>query len=355
MKLDSIRENYSRLLAAFNKAGVKLTESQKADIDTFIVGLEAKIQKVKESTAKVTKKIVTEHLEKQYKEVFESITAHQAKNAELAAKIQDKITKLNESKKIARKVDNYLNLYVESVLPKKTIVDYNRMQKLENVFESLKDTLLVNDESVQAKKAELTESYAKEKRDLETKVAKLQVKLNESMANELKLNKKIDVAKAKVLLESKVKDLPVAEAKQMKKRFEGATTAEVESKFKKVLESVKKEIKEASKEEETTLESEIAGILEADEKKGVKEDDILKGRNHNGHLNEDDEEVDEAEDDEKVDEAEDDDIKESDEKVDEADEELDEDDVELDESEKINKFQMAMWCDRVEKIETHGY
>jgi hypothetical protein len=73
MSLKSIRESYAGLINAFAEAGVKLDESQKASLDTFIVALESKMSKQKEATVKATKKIVTEHLEKQYKNVFESI------------------------------------------------------------------------------------------------------------------------------------------------------------------------------------------------------------------------------------------------------------------------------------------
>lgn len=304
MSLKSIRESYAGLINAFTEAGVKLNESQKASLDTFIVALESKMSKQKEATVKATKKIVTEHLEKQYKEVFESIMQHQAENAELAAKVQNKIQSINESKKLARKVNNYLDLYVESVLPKKTIVDYDRMQKLEQIHESLKKMLVVDEDAVQAKKAELTESFNKDKKALETQVAKLQAKLNESMEKTQKLNRKIDSFKAMELLESKTKDLPTFEARKMKKRFADATTTEIEKNFKKVLESVQAEVKEDEKEEETTLESEINGILEADE---VKENDPLKGRTHNGHIAEGEKEEKE------VKEAEEEEVKEADE------------------------------------------
>ena len=289
MSLKSIRESYAGLINAFTEAGVKLNESQKASLDTFIVALESKMSKQKEATVKATKKIVTEHLEKEYQKVFESIMKHQAENAELAAKVQSKIQSINESKKIARKVNNYLDLYVESVLPKKTIVDYDRMQKLETLHESLKNMLVVDEDAVQSKKAELTESFNKDKKAYETKIAKLQAQLNESMRKTQKLNSKIDSFKAMELLESKTKDLPTFEARKMKKRFADATTVEIEKNFKRVLESVQKEIKEDEKEQEATLEDEINNILEADEE--VKENDYLKGRKHNGH-------IDEAEDDE---------------------------------------------------------
>lgn len=290
MSLKSIRESYASLIGAFTEAGIKLNESQKASLDTFIVALESKMSKQKEATVKATKKIVTEHLEKQYKQVFESILKHQARNAELASKVQQKIQSINESKKIARKVSNYLDLYVESVLPKKTIVDYDRMQKLESLHESLKNLLVVDEDAVIAKKAELTESYKKCKKVFETKIAKVQAKLNESMAKSQKLNRKIESFKAAELLESKTADLPTFEARKLKKRFANATTVEIEKNFKRVLESVQNETKIDEKEEEVSLEAEINDILEA-ENTPMKENDPLKGRNHNGHIAEGEEET----------------------------------------------------------------
>ena len=113
---------------------------------------------------------------------------------------------------MARKVDNYLSQYVESILPEKTIVDYYRMKKLEQLHESLKDLMLVNEDAVEAKKEQLDESFKKQKRDYETQIAKLQVKLNESMDKELKLANRIDKIKGRELLESKLKDIPDFEA-----------------------------------------------------------------------------------------------------------------------------------------------
>lgn len=279
MSLKSIRDSYGKLLTAFADTGIKLTEAQKASLDTFILALESKMSKQKEATVKATKKVVTEHLEKQYKKVFESIMTHMQENAILANKIQTKITKINENKQMAKAVDNYLNLYVESVLPKKTIVDYDRMQKLENVFESLKDTLLVNEESVQKKQEQLKESYDKAKSKLETQIAKLQVKLNENMKKNLALNKKIDSLKAVELLESKTKDLPIYEAKLLKKRFADATTTEIEKNFKKVYESIKSDIEKEENETETSIEEEVKDILEGEDV--ALEDDLLRGKKHN--------------------------------------------------------------------------
>lgn len=64
-------------------------------------------------------------------------------------------------------------MYVESVLPEKTIVDYDRMRKLETLHESLKDLLVVDEDAVLAKKKQLSKKFGKAKRDYETKIAKL--------------------------------------------------------------------------------------------------------------------------------------------------------------------------------------
>lgn len=347
MSLKSIRESYSKFLAVLTNSGVKLTEAQKADLDSFILAIESKMTKQKEAAIKATKKIVTEHLEAEYKKVFDSILKHQAENAEIASKIQNKVTSLKESKKIARKVNNYLDLYVESVLPKQKVLDYDRMQKLENLHESLKDLLTVNEESVELKKKSLEESFDKDRKILETKIAKLQVQLNESMAKTQKLNRKIDEFKAMELLESKTKDLPSYEARQVKKRLANATTVEIEKKFDRILESIKDTAKIEEKETEIALEDEVKDIIEAED--NVKENDILTTRPSNKkhvlHIEE----------------------KETCDKCGKSPCECNEDDkfetmesvkfdengdVKLDESDIIDSNLMKLWCSQAERINT---
>jgi hypothetical protein len=299
--------------------------------------------KQKDLAIKATKKVVTEHLEKEYKKVFESILKHQTEHAKLAAKIQNRITKINESKKIAAKVNDYLELYVESVLPKKSIVDYDRMHKLEKLHESLKDLLVVNEDAIEAKQKSIDESLDKAKRGYETEIARLQVKLNESIEKSLKLNRKIDSFKAVELLESMTKDLPLYEANQIKKRFAKASTTEIEKNFKKVLELIKEEMNVEEKEEEVALEDEVKEIIETEDS-DVTENDMLKGRKHNAHVDEsdDEEEMTESED-------EDEEITESDDEE-EMTESEDDDDVQLNESEKVDPKLMQLWCKQFNKI-----
>jgi hypothetical protein len=58
------------------------------------------------------------------------------------------------------------------VLPKKTIVDYDRMQKLERIHESLKDALVLSEDDVSEKKDALEQEYKVKKSKCETEVAK---------------------------------------------------------------------------------------------------------------------------------------------------------------------------------------
>lgn len=268
MSLKSIRESYSKLLNVFNEAGIKLTESQKSDVDAFVLAVESNMSKQRQQAIQQTKHAVEAKMEKEFSEVFENVINVMQENSYLASKIQEKIARLDEHKKLSNKVNDYLELYVESVLPTKTIIDYDRMHKLERIQETLRDTLIISDDAVESKITQLEESYKVKKAKCETEVAKIQAKLNESVAQSKKLKKRIDQFKAAELLESKVKDLPTFEARRVRKALSESTTSEIENKFDETLKTVLKEADKVKKTEDAeltkTLETEINNILEAD-------------------------------------------------------------------------------------------
>ena len=314
---------------AFKDAGIKLTESQKKDIDGFVLALESSMENTKQATINATRKVVEEKLAKEYRTVVESVLAHVQEHSVLAGKIQNKITKINESEKIAHAVDGYLDSVLESALPKEKIVDYDRLNKLESVFESLKDTLLVNDATVEAKRKELTESFESDRKELDKKIASLEKKLNESIARERKLTASVEANKAKDLLMKKTKDLPLFEAQQIRRRLAGATCAEIEKNFKKLLESVREEMKEECREETRTLEEEINDIIskETSESEKPKDNATPKAQADNApEASDDSEESEESED----------------------------DDVELKESEMIPSSMMQSWLSKVRTINPIG-
>jgi len=89
----------------------------------------------------------------------------------------------------------------------------------------------------------------------------MQVKLNESMQKSAELKRQVEHLKAVELLESKTKNLPSYEARKVKKALVEATAPEIERKFMKVLENVRKEAKRDAEEQESSLDSEIDGII----------------------------------------------------------------------------------------------
>lgn len=228
-KFKSIRENYSMLLAAFKDAGIKLSESQKKDIDQFVLALEDKIESTKQKTILATKKVVEKRMEAEYKPVIESIIKNLAKNAELAGKIQDKVTSIKESKKMAVQLDKYLDAYVGEILPEQQIVDYTKMRGMKSEISSLKK--------------QLTESKNKEH--------VLQVL--------------VDKAKADKFVELKIQDLPLFEARQIKKRLAGSTLEEAKKNFKSVLESVQEDMEKQEIADSLCLEKEIDAIIKDEE------------------------------------------------------------------------------------------
>ena len=274
MNLKSLRESYNKLLDSFKEMGVTLNESQQENVDNFMLQLESKLKDVRDVAIKTTKKMVTEKLDAEYKELFESILKHMNENAEVSSKIQNKINEMKVVEELSESVNGFLDEHVEEILPKKDIVDYERMQKLEQIHESLKNMLGVEIMNVEGGNKELVESLEKEKADYSKKIEELQKKLDESVKENKKVSKNLDSLKAQVLLESKIKNLPEREAKLIKESFKGASSSEINMKFKTVLESVRESVEDqaqipSKEDEQKNLEDAILEVLNKDQSSDV--------------------------------------------------------------------------------------
>lgn len=325
-RLQHIKENYSLLLYTLKEAGVTFTESQKENLDKFVLAIEESIDNGQKTAIKATERIVRKKLEAEYKTVFESIfknmemyndirnklickmTADKAnkqisesvattarltdrmvsnklsreykrlfesilKNIQLHTdmtnKILCKMTTANAKKQIAESVDTYLTTVLKDALPKKHMVDYTRMLQLENTYSKLKDILMVNDKTIAKKRKELAEAYASKQNEQSEKIALLEKRLNESISREQNLVRKIDRINAKSLLEKKTKNLPLFEATQIKKRLENASCKEVEDNFKALLDSIREEMKRSNESEEDHIENEINNIINGNTDKEI--------------------------------------------------------------------------------------
>ena len=274
MNLKSLRESYNKLLDSFKEMGVTLNESQQENVDNFMLQLESKLKDVRNVAIKTTKKMVTEKLDAEYKELFESILKHMNENAEVSSKIQNKINEMKVVEELSESVNGFLDEHVEEILPKKDIVDYERMQKLEQIHESLKNMLGVEIMNVEGGNKELVENLEKEKTEYSKKIEDLQKKLDESVKENKKVSKNLDSLKAQVLLESKIKNLPEREAKLIKESFKGASSSEINMKFKTVLESVRESVEDqaqvpSKEDEQKNLEDAILEVLNKDQSSDV--------------------------------------------------------------------------------------
>lgn len=274
MNLKSLRESYNKLLDSFKEMGVTLNESQQENVDNFMLQLESKLKDVRDVAIKTTKKMVTEKLDAEYKELFESILKHMNENAEVSSKIQNKINEMKVVEELSESVNGFLDEHVEEILPKKDIVDYERMQKLEQIHESLKNMLGVEIMNNEGGNKELVENLEKEKTEYSKKIEDLQKKLDESVKENKKVSKNLDSLKAQVLLESKIKNLPEREAKLIKESFKGASSSEINMKFKTVLESVRESVEDqaqipSKEDEQKNLEDAILEVLNKDQSSDV--------------------------------------------------------------------------------------
>ena len=268
MALKTLQRKYDELLKVFESVGVKLDESQKNSLDTFMVDFQNKLTETRDNAIKATKKIVEERLEKEYKTVFESIIGHQKEIFEKSGKID-----VARSQSImSEAIDQYLSEHVKEALPKKSIVDYKRMRRLEQIQESMKDMLLVNDDAVEKKveqmKAELELNAVSERQELKSELEKCKSQLAESRKLGNMYSEKCKEYAKKELIEQKTKNLPIVESKEMRKRLSKMTVEEIDTNYKTILEAVQAEVaaEQDSIQEEKNLEEAIQDILSEKDK-----------------------------------------------------------------------------------------
>ena len=250
MSLKSVKKNYTQLLKAFSEAGVKLNESQKESLDNFVKDFE--------NTLTHERKVVEEKMENEYKQIMESILKHQEEHTNLSEKIQTKVQELKESEKVAEVVDSFLTEYVEEILPKKTLVDYEKMQKLERIQESLKEMFLISESEIEGKIQEKQEELCKKSEELTEKISVCEDQI-------AKKDAEISQLKAEKFINEKTKDLPIAESQKILAKVKGMGFAELTEKYQTILESVQQELadeKVVKEDDEKSLEEAITEILE---------------------------------------------------------------------------------------------
>lgn len=283
MNLTNLKDKYGKLLEAFKSAGVELTESQRASMDGFLNDLESTINESQAIAIQATANVVKRELESEYKTVVESIIKNTNKNVELASKINGyTLDKSIDHAKLAEALDSYLDKRLDAILPEKTIIDYDRLQTLQSLVESNKETLKeaysridVLTETLEQNKSvlKLAESRIEDLtsvassnldilKESATEIQSLQTKLTESEEKAQTATHKLDVMLGQQFLEKQIKDLPGFEAKQLKKKLSGLTESEIKAKFSSTLHAIRENMTE---EATTCLEADINRIINGED------------------------------------------------------------------------------------------
>jgi len=125
---------------------------------------------------------------------------------------------------IVESVSNYLDTYISKTLPEDKILKEEKFNRMSKIINSLKEELLIDDEYIQE---EVKEALV----DAKTQMDEKDQTIDKLMMEKVELNKKIEVVEAKELLESKIKDLPLAKQAYLGTLFKESNKTDIEERF----------------------------------------------------------------------------------------------------------------------------
>lgn len=287
----NVKEKFNQMIQDLVKHGV-ITESQTGSFKPIVEYFEQQIaeadKKAVQTVKKVSESMLADYDDQMKKTLTETFNLMKTREDLSRRKALAKKAKLTEAK-IINQVDQYLNYFVEKYLPKKIVVDYDRLNTLENLFEGFKASLAVNDKMIQEHAKQLKESVEDEQQADKDKIKDLEEEVANLLDACANLKKKIKENAIREKLDKKLKDVPALEAKRVKKYFESEDVDldKFDAEFDRVLNLVKKALADdpTDDDQQGAIDNQIDNIIGANE--GEEED----------KPEDDEEKVDEGEDD----------------------------------------------------------
>lgn len=251
-KEKAIREvAYAKALKVVNKKLQQMDEEHAEKLREIVEKVKENYEKKLEDmdsdhTEKLQK--IVEHIDKDHtqkvKQIVEAIdedhtnklkTLVESIDNDHSSKLQ-KIVEHFESKKIndqmVEAVSDYLDVYLEKVMPEKTLVNEAKLRRLERFHEQVREIAMVNDDFVQTEIREAVEDAASQIKGKEEEIDKL-------MLEKVELSNKIKKFEAKQLLSEKCKDLSPKLLAYVQTRFEDADSEEIEEQFNEAVKAFK--------------------------------------------------------------------------------------------------------------------
>lgn len=224
IEIQKLQENHTESLARLDEVHTqKLSES----IETLD---EEHTNKMKE----IVKHIDNVHYNKM-KTVLEAVDADRAGklkqieekiDTDHTAKLQNIINmyESNYNENLIEKVSDYLDVYLEEVLPEEKAVNMAKVARYDEVFMEMRKLLVVTDEFVNS---EIKEAVEDAKQQLDEKTDSI----NELMLEKIAMTKAIERLEAKALLREKTENMTAGEKAYITKFFENAAVTEINSKL----------------------------------------------------------------------------------------------------------------------------
>ncbi len=145
-------------------------------------------------------------------------------DADHTAKLQNIINmyESNYSDNLIEKVSDYLDVYLEEVLPEEKAVNMAKVARYDDVFMEMRKLLVVTDEFVNS---EIKEAVEDAKQQLDEKTDSI----NGLMLEKIAMSKTIERLEAKALLREKTETMTAGEKAYITKFFENADVTEINS------------------------------------------------------------------------------------------------------------------------------
>lgn len=227
---DVLNEDIKKqLITSFNEAvEAKVTEKGRLIAENELNKMD------KEHTVKMTKLLEAmdaDHVNKM-KTVVEALDKRQTKKLQTVINKYDK--ELKESADALRseligKVSNYMDLYLESVIPQKQLQEAVENSRSRRMISEIKKIVAVDPEFID-------ENFKEALKDGHDRIEQLREALDAKIKENVDLNQSLISAKSKLILEQKTKDLPPSKKKFVEKLLEGKKAEEIKDNFQMVLE-----------------------------------------------------------------------------------------------------------------------
>lgn len=175
--------------------------------------------------------LVLEKIDNDHSKKLEELTAlYEQKTQEDATALRDMLVE---------KISNYLDLYIDSAIPKEQIAEAVKNMRVRKMIDGIKEIVGIDEEFV-------TENVKEALLDGKKIIDNTKGELNKVLKENIKLNTELNQVKSQILIESKVKDLPDNKKKFVTKMLSGKSTDEIEKNFNYVVEMFEREEAESA-------------------------------------------------------------------------------------------------------------